>query len=140
MRTRDHYEKSRVQLYRERFRLSAYETPHERSDVPIGKVLKTIFKKLDSENQSWFGQLEREWTELIGTPASCHTRPGYFKRNTLVIYVDSTTWLNELLRYKRTEILKHLQNKFGREQIKFIRFHIAPRSFRQQNSVVDSDT
>jgi hypothetical protein len=38
--------------------------------------------------------------------------------------VDSSVWLDEIVRYRRREILERLQNSFGRELIRKISFRL----------------
>ena len=45
-------------------------------------------------------------------------------RGTLFVNVDSSVWLDEIVRYRRKEILTRLQTAFGREMIKKISFRV----------------
>ena len=53
-----------------------------------------------------------------------HARPAGIRRGTLFVNVDSSVWLDEIVRYRRREILERLQNSFGRELIRRISFRL----------------
>jgi len=38
--------------------------------------------------------------------------------------VDSSVWLDEIVRYRQRDILRNLQNSFGRQKIRKISFRI----------------
>ena len=125
MGRKKHFDKARWMVNRERFHISEPAPTFDEADFPIQDVLKDIFKSIDSNDRSWLRTLETEWSVIIGTAAG-HTRPGRFSRNTLVIYVDSSVWLHELMRYAYTDILTRLQKRFGAERIKRIRIQADP--------------
>jgi len=125
MGRKKHFDKARWMVNRERFHISEPAPTFDEADVPIQDVLKDIFKSLDSNDRSWLRTLEEEWSIMIGA-ASGHTRLGRFNRNTLVIYVDSSVWLHELMRYAYKDILARLQKRFGAERIKQIRIQADP--------------
>lgn len=45
-------------------------------------------------------------------------------KGTLFVTVDSSVWLDEIVRYRRKEILDRLQHSFGRELIQRISFRV----------------
>ena len=53
-----------------------------------------------------------------------HAQPAGIRRGTLFVNVDSSVWLDEIVRYRRREILERLQNSFGRELIRRISFRV----------------
>jgi len=110
---------------RERFQLTDHEPTLEGVTVPIHEVITSVFGNIDANDRSWLRELEKEWSVLIG-PAADHARLGRFNRKMLVIYVDSSVWLNELVRYERAGMLARLQKRFGAERIKGIRFQAEP--------------
>ena len=125
MGRKKHFDKARWLVERERFHISDPEPTFDEADVTIQDVLKDVFKEIDSNDRSWLRALEKEWSVMIGAAAG-HTRPGRFSRHTLVIYVDSSVWLHELMRYAYTDILARLQKRFGADQIKRIRIQADP--------------
>ena len=51
-----------------------------------------------------------------------HAQPTGIRKGTLFVTVDSSVWLDEIVRYRRREILERLQNSFGRDLITRISF------------------
>ena len=130
MARRKIFDKSAWMLTRERFQLTDAEPPADAPFVSIRDVLAGIFKKIEANRQPWLDQLEREWVSLVGDLTSGHARPAGLRGRTLEVYADSSAWLNELVRYRRAEMLARLQEKFGPERIKAISFKLDPGGSR----------
>ena len=63
------------------------------------------------------------WNDLIDPAITEHAQPtGLLKNGTLLVVVDSSVWLSEIVRYRRREILERLQHSFGRDLIARISF------------------
>jgi predicted nucleic acid-binding Zn ribbon protein len=61
---------------------------------------------------------------LIDPAIAEHAQPVGLHHGTLFVNVDSHPWLDEIVRYRRREILNRLQHSFGREMIKKISFRV----------------
>jgi len=124
-------------LDRERFQLPDMEPPAAGNclaepDVAVQDIVKDIFKSIDIRRQpALLDQIRDAWPELAGPGSATHARPGYLDRQTLVIFVDSAVWLNELARYERAGILARLQQRFGVEVIKALRLQADPEDRRK---------
>jgi predicted nucleic acid-binding Zn ribbon protein len=55
---------------------------------------------------------------------AAHSSPTGLRNGTLFVSVDSSVWLDEIVRYRRREILGRMQNAFGKEMIQRISFRI----------------
>jgi predicted nucleic acid-binding Zn ribbon protein len=53
---------------------------------------------------------------------AAHAQPTGLNKGTLFVTVDSSVWLDEIVRYRRKEILTRLQSSFGKEMIQRISF------------------
>lgn len=62
------------------------------------------------------------WHHQIDPAIVAHARPTGIRKGTLFVTVDSSVWLDEIVRYRRGEILERLQNSFGRDLITRISF------------------
>lgn len=123
---------ARWMLARERFQLPDVESPAAEPDVAVQDIVKEIFKRIDVRRQpALLDQIRETWRELAGPGAANHARPGYLDRQTLVVFVDSAVWLDELARYERTGILTRLQQRFGPESIKALRLQADPEGRRK---------
>jgi hypothetical protein len=118
---------------RERFQLPDMEPPAAGNclagdclaepDVAVREIVNDIFKSIDVRRQpALLDQIREAWRELAGPGAATHARPGYLDRQTLVIFVDSAVWLNELARYERPRLFGALQDRFGADRILNLRF------------------
>ena len=122
----------RWMVTRERFQLPDSEPPASESDVAVKDIVNDIFKSIDIRRQpALLDQIREAWRELAGPGAANHARPGYLNRQTLVIFVDSSVWLNELVRYERAGILTRLQQRFGAQAIKALRLQADPEGRRK---------
>ena len=64
------------------------------------------------------------WQHSIDPTIAAHAQPTGVNKGTLFVTVDSSVWLDEIVRYRRKEILDRLQNCFGRELIQRISFRV----------------
>lgn len=65
------------------------------------------------------GELEilKVWNELLDPTITKHAQPVNLVRGTLFVKVDNSVWLDEIVRYRRKEILDRLKNAFGKDLI-----------------------
>lgn len=122
----------RWMVNRERFQLPDPEPPAAEPDVAVREIVNDIFKSIDVRRQpALLDQIREAWRELAGPGAATHARPGYLDHQTLVIFVDSAVWLDELARYARAGILARIQQRFGAEAIKALRLQADPEGRRK---------
>ena len=123
---------ARWMVTRERFQLPDMEPPAAEPDIAVRDIVNDIFKSIEVRRQpALLDQIKEAWRELAGPGAATHARPGYLNRQTLVIFVDSAVWLNELVRYERAGILARLQQRLGAEAIKALRLQADPEDRRK---------
>ncbi len=122
MTRRSRYDKSRWQQERERFHLSQQHPLPPEPAGDIRQAVLDIFTHMQTEERSAWRQLEREWAKLVGPEIAKHARPVRLEQNVLVVGVDSSVWMNELIRYQQSTLLVRCQQCLGQERIKAIRF------------------
>jgi len=61
---------------------------------------------------------------MIDPNVVTHAQPAGVRNGTLFVNVDNSTWLSEIVRYRRREILDRLQYSFGRDMIQRISFRV----------------
>ncbi|MBN1268539.1 MAG: DUF721 domain-containing protein [Kiritimatiellae bacterium] len=98
----------------------------DRLGQSIGDVIPGVMKQLGLDKHLWEQAILSEWPALVGPQVAAHTRPGRIERGTLFVFVSHSTWLNELSRYGKTEMLANLQKRFGAEKIKSVRLQLDP--------------
>jgi predicted nucleic acid-binding Zn ribbon protein len=67
-------------------------------------------------------EILKVWNNLIDPNIVAHAQPTGLRKGTLFVTVDSSAWLDEIVRYRRHEILARLQHSFGRDLITRISF------------------
>lgn len=93
-------------------------------------VLGGLMKRLGLHDKHWLTVLADEWPMIVGKPVAAHSRPGRVTEQHLVIFVDSSVWLNELSRYGRQQLMANVKTRFGADKISSISFQIDPDAGR----------
>lgn len=94
--------------------------------VSISSLVPVLMKKLGMADEHWLNVLEEEWEQIAGSAVAGHTRPGRIAQKQLTVFVDSSVWMNELTRYGKDELLANLQSRFGKKEIREVRFSLDP--------------
>jgi len=120
------YNHGKWAVQKERLHVSG-PPPAPRSDAhAIGDLVPNVMRSFGLEARVWESQICSDWTELVGEQVANHTRPGRLDNGCLYIFVSSSAWLSELMRYGKIEIEKKLQQRFGANKIRSIRFQLDP--------------
>lgn len=90
---------------------------------PLEGLLKKVIKKIGGPKHLTEEDMCRAWEESVGAAAARHSRPTSFKKSSLIVNVDGSSWLYELTTKKR-EILAKVQTSFEGKKIKDIRFRV----------------
>jgi len=90
--------------------------------VSVDEVLPGLLKRLGIEQRHWEIALSEEWDRIVGDVVAAHTSPGRLAQGVLTVFVDSAVWLDQLKRYSRREVLSKIQERFGRDKIRDVRF------------------
>ena len=104
--------------------LAPLEKIREHTARPVGAVMPQILSKLRMEKRQGEAEILRVWRHLIDPSITAHAQPTGINKGTLFVTVDSSVWLDEIVRYRRKEILDRLQHSFGRELIQRISFRV----------------
>lgn len=83
-----------------------------------------VLKELGLERRCTETEILKVWNHLIDPNIVAHAQPTGLRKGTLFVNVDSSVWLNEIVRYRRREILERLQHSFGRDLVARISFRI----------------
>src|SRR5690242_12730305 len=84
---------------------------------PASEILPRILDDLNLDRRRCDAEVFKVWNHLIDPTVAAHAQPTGLKRGTLFVAVDSHVWLDEIVRYRRREILQRLQHSFGRDFI-----------------------
>jgi predicted nucleic acid-binding Zn ribbon protein len=89
-----------------------------------GDVLPALMKDLRLDARQAEAEVVKVWNSLIDPAVTAHAQPANLHKGTLFVNVDNSVWLNEIVRYRRKEILDRLQHSFGKNVVQKISFRI----------------
>ena len=87
-------------------------------------LLPAMMKEMRIDDRRAEAELVKVWNSMLDPNLVAHAQPAGLRKGTLFVNVDHSTWLAEIVRYRRKEILDRLQHSFGKELIKRISFRI----------------
>ncbi len=87
-------------------------------------LLPKILSQYRIEQRTSDAVILKVWNEALDPRIVAHAQPTGLNKGTLFVTVDSSPWLDEIVRYRRKEILSRLQNSFGIELITRISFRL----------------
>lgn len=89
-----------------------------------GLVMPRVLQNMRLDRRRAETEIVKVWNNLIDPNLVAHAQPTGLRNGTLFVTVDSSVWLDEIVRYRRREILERLQHSFGRETIVRISFRV----------------
>lgn len=116
--------KERVLAQWRRVDLRSAEIAFRSTDRPAGSVVGGVLKKLRLDQRQAETEIVKVWNNLIDATLTAHAQPAGIHKGTLFVNVDSSVWLDEIVRYRRKDILTRLQTAFGSELVKRISFRV----------------
>lgn len=104
--------------------LAPLEKVSRRPARGMKELMPALLQRLRMDRRQAEAEILRVWNHTLDPTLVAHAKPTGLNRGTLFVTVDSSVWLDEILRYRRREILARLQSSFGRELIQRISFRI----------------
>ena len=104
--------------------LGPEEIAYRSTERPAGDVIRGVVGALKLEQRRSETEVMKVWNNLIDPRITAHAQPAGIVKGTLFVNIDSSVWLDEIVRYRRKEILTRLQTAFGRDMIKRISFRV----------------
>jgi len=86
----------------------------------VPKILGTL--RMDRRRSE--AEIVRVWNNSIDPSITAHAQPTGINKGTLFVTVDSSVWLEEIVRYRRKEILVRLQHSFGTDLVARLSFRV----------------
>ena len=93
-------------------------------EKPLKPVIGEIFERLTNPEARKKSSLLDSWPEIAGEKFSRHTKPRFTQDKQVVVWVDDSTLAFELSQRYKPAILKRLQNKFGEDEVRGVRFFV----------------
>ena len=90
----------------------------------LHSLMPSVLSGLGLERRCAESEIIKVWNHSLDPNIAAHAQPTGLRKGTLFVSVDSSVWLNEIVRYRRKEILERLQNSFGKEVVVRISFRV----------------
>src|SRR4051812_8725104 len=90
----------------------------------VADIMPIVLTDMRMDRRRAEAEVLKVWNNLIDPSVVAHAQPTGLHKGTLFVTVDSSPWLNEIVRYRRKEILDRLHHSFGREMITRISFRV----------------
>jgi predicted nucleic acid-binding Zn ribbon protein len=90
----------------------------------VGNIMPKVLTELRIDRRQSEAEIARVWNNLIDPSITAHATPTGIHKGTLFVTVDSNVWLDEIVRYRRKEILDRLQHSFGKDIVTRISFRL----------------
>ena len=91
--------------------------------APIGEVIQGLFERMEKERGLSREDIDGTWKELVGEKGFGHSKPASLRKGVLLVRVDSSAWLQDLVMRKRA-LLKGLKRVLGKDRISEIHVRI----------------
>lgn len=115
-------ERDRILASLRRVDLGPLEQARANTARGIQGLIPRILQELRIDRRQSETEIIKVWNELIDPTITAHAQPTGINKGTLFVTVDSSAWLDEIVRYRRREILDRLQHCFGRDLVARISF------------------
>jgi predicted nucleic acid-binding Zn ribbon protein len=103
---------------------TAAEKTRARPAKTMESILPRVLTTLRMDQRRAEAEIVRVWNNLMDPSVVAHAQPTGIHKGTLFVTIDSSVWLDEIVRYRRKEILERLQHSFGREVVARISFRV----------------
>lgn len=90
----------------------------------MDRLVQGAVKDLKLEQRRGESELLAVWNQLLDPEIVAHAQPAQLRNGVLFVNVDSPVWKDEIVRYRRHEILQRLQDAYGKQTIQKISFRI----------------
>jgi hypothetical protein len=87
-------------------------------------VLPSVLKELRIESRQAEAEIVKVWNGVMDANITMHAQPTGLWKGTLFVAVDSSVWLDEIVRYRRREILERLRHSFGADMIRKVAYRV----------------
>lgn len=104
--------------------LGPLESARKDTAISVGKIMPKLVTGLGLDRRRSEVEILKVWNNLLDPNIVAHAQPTGLRNGTLFVTVDSSVWLNEIVRYRRREILGRLQNSFGKDVVVKISFRV----------------
>jgi hypothetical protein len=104
--------------------VTALEGGGKNHSQPLAALVPGVMTGLGLDRRRGEAEIIKVWNSLMDPRVTAHAQPAGLHKGTLFVNVDSSVWLDEIVRYRRKEILDRIQHSFGKEMVKRISFRV----------------
>jgi predicted nucleic acid-binding Zn ribbon protein len=104
--------------------VTSLESAGKNHSQPLSALVPQVLTGLGLDKRRAEAEIIKVWNSLLDPSVTAHAQPAGINKGTLFVTVDSSAWLDEIVRYRRREILDRLQHSFGKETVKKISFRV----------------
>lgn len=104
--------------------VTALESGGKNHSQPLAALVPGVMTGLGLDRRRGEAEIIKVWNSLMDPRVTAHAQPAGLHKGTLFVNVDSSVWLDEIVRYRRKEILDRIQHSFGKEMVKRISFRV----------------
>jgi hypothetical protein len=102
--------------------LTAQEKARSLHCRPISELTARVLQGMGLDRKRSEAEIVRVWNQLLDPTVTAHAQPTGIRKGTLFVTVDSSVWLDEIVRYRHRQILEQLQTSFGKDFVTRISF------------------
>ena len=103
---------------------STHEKALAKNTKSAADLIPNVLKGIGLERKQSDLEVLKVWNNLMDPVVAQHAKPVGLAKGTLFVSVDSNVWLDEIVRYRRREILQRLKHSFGPDLIQRISFRV----------------
>lgn len=100
----------------------SWEKQNIHSVKSIQSLVSEVTQKLNLEKKLADSEITLVWKNVVDPQIQEHAHPTGLRNGTLFVTVDSPVWLDEIVRFRRKDILKSLQSAFSASELTRISF------------------
>ncbi len=93
-------------------------------EKPLKSIVCNVLSRLTSGEPQKRSDLTSLWPSIAGEVLSERTKPRFGRDSCVVVWVDDSTLAFELSQRHKPVLLKRLQNQFGLDEVKDIKFFV----------------
>jgi len=104
--------------------LTPLEKARGKRSRSAGDLMPNVLTELRIDKRRCEAEVVKVWNNLLEPDTIAHAQPTGLRKGTLFVTVDSSVWLDEIVRFRRHKILERLQDSFGRQFIARISYRV----------------
>lgn len=100
--------------------------------TPVRPVVEKVLSDIGLGKLVQANRIIKSWDKAVGPTIAGHAQPRSLRNGTLIVDVDSSSWLAQLDRYRKVQIQEKLNKIAGKFAVKRVVFMIGEVQRRQE--------